>query len=157
DATTLFDYEEGAGPATYRDRAFPEPGTPLSFEELSALLQEAGLEACAAIAGSVLREQCAFDFAVTRNAGFVDMYSATDVLLAPATTPAPDPASETPGAVLTEVARISGAAVGDDGTLYLAATFDDRRNEVVAIDPRASSVVHRTEVAVRGLVAFAAG
>jgi hypothetical protein len=78
DSTSLFDYEPGAGPSTYRDRSVPEAGAPLDFSELPPELQQAGLAACAAVQDEALREQCAFDFVVTNDGGFIDAYLATE-------------------------------------------------------------------------------
>jgi hypothetical protein len=77
-STSLFDYESGQGPATYRDPSLPEPEAPLDFSDLPVDQQQLGLEACATVQDEALREQCAFDFVVTNDAGFIDAYLATE-------------------------------------------------------------------------------
>jgi hypothetical protein len=85
-ATTLFDYEDGFGPDSFRDRTIPEPGAPFDFADLAAALQQLGLEACADIGGELLQVQCAFDFAMTEDSGFIDTYESTDDFLVTTTT-----------------------------------------------------------------------
>jgi hypothetical protein len=80
EANTLFDYQAGAGPATYRDRSFPDPNAPLDFNDLTSEQRQIGLAACAAVENVALREQCAFDVVITGDASFADAYASTDEL-----------------------------------------------------------------------------
>ena len=79
--TTLFDYPDGDGPETYRDRSIPELGAPLDFFDLSEALQDAGLGQCGSITDAALLLQCAFDVALTEDPGFVASYESVDVLV----------------------------------------------------------------------------
>jgi hypothetical protein len=80
DANTLFDYDAGAGPATYRDPAFPDANAPLDFSELSPEEQQFGLSTCAAVSDMTLREQCAYDVVVTNDPSYAEQYLTTDEL-----------------------------------------------------------------------------
>ena len=157
-ATTLFDYEAGAGPQTYRDRSIPELGAPLGFVDLSEVLQELGLEQCGSIVDEALLLQCAFDVAVTDDPGFVQSYESTDQFVV--TTIEEVPGSNTGGQLsplLENVAVVVGSALDDSGTLYLSVRFEDQHRELMAIDPVAQTVVSRVEMADDGQIVFAAG
>jgi len=80
--TSLFDYEAGAGPQTYRDPTMPLPDAPLSFADLTPEQQQVGLAACVSVADGALREQCAFDMAVTGDEAFLAQYQQTETLVA---------------------------------------------------------------------------
>jgi hypothetical protein len=156
--STLFDYEEGAGPQAYRDRSIPEPGTPLDFMDLSETLQELGLEQCGSIVDEALLLQCAFDVAVTDDTGFVQSYELTDQFVV--TTIEEEPGSITGGQLsplLEDVAVVVGSALDDSGSLYLSVRFEDQHRELLAIDPVAQTVVSRVEMADDGQIVFAAG
>jgi hypothetical protein len=156
--TTLFDYDEGKGPQTYRDRSIPEPGTPLDFGDLSEILQELGLEQCGSIVDEALLLQCAFDVAVTDDTGFVQSYESTDQFVV--TTIEQEPGSITGGQLnplLEDVAVVAGSALDDRSTLYLSVRFEDQHRELMAIDPVAQTVVSRGEIADNGQLVFAAG
>jgi hypothetical protein len=156
--TTLFDYTDGAGPESFRDRSIPEPGAPLDFADLAAALQELGLEACSGIEDELLLLQCAFDFAVTEDSGFVDSYESTDVFLVTVI-------EEQEGSIvggplnplLTDLSVIAGAALDGDGTVYLSVRYSDERRELVAIDPVSQTITARVETEDDGQVAVAAG
>jgi hypothetical protein len=156
--STLFDYEAGAGPQSYRDRSIPEPGTPLDFVDLSQTLQELGLEQCASIVDEALLLQCAFDVAVTDDTGFVESYQSTDQFVV--TTIAEEPGSITGGELsplLEDVAVVVGSALDESGTLYLSVRYEDQHRELLTIDPVAQTVVSRVEMAEDGQIVFAAG
>jgi len=156
--TTLFDYEEGAGPQTYRDRSIPEAGAPLDFMDLSETLQELGLEQCGSIVDEALLLQCAFDVAVTDDPGFLRSYQSTDQFVT--TTIEEEPGSITGGQLdplLEDVAVVVGSALDDSGTLYLSVRFEDQHSELMMIDPVAQTVLSRVEMVDDGQIVFAAG
>jgi len=115
--SSLFDYEAGEGPSTFRDPSIPEPGSPLTFSALSTQQQQSGLQACASVTNATYREQCAFDVAVTGEQGFVESYVQTEAALGPqAIEPEPTPTlmpGEDACAVLTDdqILEITGYAV----------------------------------------------
>jgi hypothetical protein len=79
--TSLFDYPDGGGPETYRDRSIPEEGAPLDFFDLDEALQAVGLAECRSIRDQALLLQCAFDVALTEDSGFVASYESVDVFV----------------------------------------------------------------------------
>jgi hypothetical protein len=155
---TLFDYEDGSGPANYRDPSIPEPGAPIDFFELPEVLQTLGREACIGIADEALLIQCAFDVAVTDDPGFVAGYESTDQFIV---TSIEDELGSLEGGALSplfeEVAVVAGSALDDSGTLFLSVRFDDQHRELAAIDPVTQTVVARVETDQDGQIAVAAG
>ena len=155
--TTLFDYEEGANSQTYRDRSVPEAGTPIDFFDLSEALQELGLDECGAISDEALLIQCAFDVAITGDAGFVGSYESTDQFVTTVSEEEPGSITAGPLAPLLEnVSVVSGSGLDDDGMLYLSIGYEDQRQGLVAIDPVGQVVVAQIETEDRGQLASAA-
>jgi hypothetical protein len=121
DESSLFDYEPGEGPATFRDPTIPEPGAPFDFDALTFDQQVSGMRSCSTVEDLTLRQQCAFDVTVTGDLGFVGSYEQTEAALGPqAGEPQPTdagPATPLPGAdacgVLTsaEVTALTGFEV----------------------------------------------
>ncbi|WP_195210524.1 VWD domain-containing protein [Actinomarinicola tropica] len=72
DDSTLFDYEDGAGPDTYWDPTFP----PAPVDDLDDEALDAARALCAAagVTDAGLLEECAFDLVVTGDASLVDVY-----------------------------------------------------------------------------------
>jgi hypothetical protein len=119
---SLFDYDAGQGPETFSDPSLPAADAPLSFSELPLDEQQTGLSACESVDDESLREQCAFDVAVTGDAGFVTVYVSTESVtttgLVPLPTTGPDVTPEPlPGgdecAALTDeqIMEVTGYAV----------------------------------------------
>jgi hypothetical protein len=156
ESDSLFDYEEGLGPADFRDESIPEAGAPLDFSELDGVLQALGLDACSSIGDVGLLQQCAFDVAVTEDSGFVSSYESTDVFLV---TVEEEPGSITGGVlepVLEHVASVVGSALDGEGRLYLSVRFEDQHSELVAVDPAGQNIVGRLETEKAGQIVFAA-
>lgn len=155
--TTLFDYPEGGGPETYRDRSLPEFGAPLDFFDLAEAMQAVGLADCGSITDEALLFQCAFDVAITDDPGFVDSYESVDEFV---TTEIEEEQGSMAGGqvtpLLVDVAVVAGSAL-DAGTLYLSVRFDDQHAELVAIDPRTQTITTRVETESDGQIALAAG
>lgn len=169
DATTLFDYGAGKSTASYTIHDYPSAPKVATFQELDPAQAAAGRQTCAAIADTELQEQCAFDVAVTGDAGYVGPYVATalvaqqgtaalDVAIPPASSPqATEPAANPPVEVLPAFHRLAGSALGPDGTLYLSVVMTDRSGRVLAIDPLTGGVLRQVNTTGAGLIAVAAG
>jgi hypothetical protein len=156
--TTLFDYEPGSGPETFRDRSIPELEAPLDFFDLTQVLQETGLATCGSITDEALLIQCAFDVSVTADPGFVTSYESVDEFLT--TEIVEEPGSMGGGnlsPLLEDIAVVSGSGLDDNGILYLSIRYEDQSHELVAIDPTAQTIVARTEIASAGPIALASG
>jgi hypothetical protein len=156
--TTLFDYDEDAGPEDFRDRSIPELGTPVDFFDLSEELQTYGLGECGSIDDPALLLQCAFDVALTDDTGFVDTYESTDDFVVTVIEDEPGSmAGGTLSPLLEDVVLVPGSALDGAGMLYLSIRFEDQHLELVAIDPVAQRILARSETDEAGQIAIAAG
>jgi hypothetical protein len=164
DATTLFDYDADKSTASYTIRDYPSAPKVATFEELDPAKAAAGRAACAPVADASLRDQCAFDVAVTGDAGYVRPYTAVEQLaeqgaiasVAP-TAVAPTAGGNPPVEVLPVLHQLAGSALAPDGTLYVSVVTADRSGRVIAIDPMTGGILRQVETTGAGEVTFAAG
>jgi hypothetical protein len=159
DTTTLFDYDAGKSTASYTIRDYPSAPKVATFEELDPAKAAAGRKACAAVTDAELQNQCAFDVAVTGDAGYVRPYAAIQQV-ADQGAVAPDvPAAvaNPPVEVLPVMHQLAGSALAPDGTLYVSVVMADRRGRVIAIDPLTGAIVRQVDSTGAGEVAIAAG
>lgn len=156
--TSLFDYQDGTAPETYRDPSIPIVGAPFDFFELPEPLRDAGLAACSSITDIALLQQCAFDVAVTDDAAFVASYEPLDRYLTSEGGMVAEPGT---GAVLEplleEVALVNGSALGADGTLFLSVSFEDQREQLIAIDTRRQAIVRPADTGSSGQIEVVSG
>lgn len=163
-ATTLFDYDPGKTSAGYTIADYPAAPKVATFTELAPAEQAAGRAACAEVADTELRDQCAYDVVVTGDTGYVRPYVTVErvaeqgsaALDAPAG-PDAGPAADAPVEVLPVMHRLAGSALGPDGILYVSVVMADRSGLVVAIDPLTGRIVHQAPATGAGEVAVAAG
>ena len=172
DATTLFDYESGRTTASYTIAELSDASKVATFQDLDPAKVDAGPRGlCCRDRSSTLRDQCAYDVAVTGDAGYVGAvrrrrarHGAGDRRFRPArarrrASPEPtEPTANPPVEVLPVLHRLAGSALAPDGTLYLSVVMADRTGRVLAIDPhhrRRSS--GRLTTTGAGEVAVAAG
>jgi hypothetical protein len=169
DTTTMFDYDPGKTTASYDAADYPSAPKVAAFEELDPVKVAAGRQACASVTDTRVRDQCAFDVAVTGDAGYVGPYvaidrvaelgtAALDVPIVPAASSSPtDPTANPPVEVLPVLHALAGRAVAPDGTLYVSAIMADRTGRVLAIDPVTGTILKQVDSTGAGEVAFAAG
>jgi hypothetical protein len=165
DATTLFDYDPGKTSASYTIADYPAALKVVTFSELAPAEQAAGRAACAEVADAELRDQCAYDVAVTGDTGYIRPYVAVELVAeqgsaaldAPAAPPAEVPAANAPVEVLPVMHRLAGSALGPDGVLFVSAVMADRSGLVVAIDPLTGRILREAPATGAGEVAVAAG
>ena len=169
DATTLFDYDNGKSTASYTIHDYPTAPKVATFQELDPAKADAGRQACAAVMDLELRDQCAFDVAVTGDTGYVGPYVATalvaqqgtvalDVPIAPiASPPVGEQAANPPVEVLPVIHQLAGYALAPDGTLYASVVMADRSGRVLAIDPVTGAILRQVNTTGAGEVAVAAG
>ena len=159
DATTLFDYDPGKSTASYTIRDYPSAPKVATFQELDPATAAAGREACGAVTDAELRDQCAFDVAVTGDAGYVRPYAAIQ-RVAEQGAVAPDvpvAVASPPVEVLPVIHQLAGSALAADGTLYVSVVMADRTGRVIAIDPLTGTIVRQVGTTGAGEVAVAAG
>ena len=141
-----------------------------TFRDLDPTEVSTGRAACAAVTDPRLLDQCAFDFAVTGDVGYVGAYvtvglvaqhgaAALAVPIAPPGTSAPPtaPAANPPVEILPVFHRLAGSALAADGTLYVSVVLADRRGRVLAIDPLTGTILRQVDTTGAGEVAIAAG
>ncbi len=179
DTTSLFDYAPGTSTTTFAKALYPVETAAQTLATLPGDRQAAAQLQCVSVTDPDLRDQCAFDFAVTGEPGLVDQYLLTQQFLAQgptslgptvAATSAPDgpPSSASPVPSLAPrptgitkliplVINVDGAVFGPDGTMYLSVELPEGQFEVVAIDPRQGRITHRIATTGAGLLAFASG
>jgi hypothetical protein len=159
DATTLFDYDPGKSTASYTIRDYPSAPKVATFEELDPAKAAGGRKACAAVTDAELQDQCAFDVAVTGDAGYARPYAAIQQLAAQGAV-APDvpvAVANPPVEVLPVIHQLAGSALAPDGTLYVSVVMADRSGRVIAIDPLTGRILQQVETTGAGEVAVAAG
>jgi hypothetical protein len=169
DATTLFDYDAGKTTASHTIRDYPAAPKVASFEELDASKAAAGRQACGAVSDPELRDQCAYDVAVTGDVGYVGPYitieqlaqvgtAALDVPITPTASPQPSvSAASPPVEVISAFHRLAGSALAPDGTLYVSVVLVDGTGSVLAIDPLTGRILRQVMATGAGEVAVAAG
>ncbi|MBA2718286.1 MAG: hypothetical protein H0U52_03435 [Chloroflexi bacterium] len=161
DATTLFDYDPGKTSASYTIADYPAAPKIATFIELASAEQAAGRAACADVADTELRDQCAYDVVVTGDRSYVRPYVTVERLAergsAALDEPAAAPGAHAPVEVLPVIHRLAGSALDPDGILYVSAVMADRSGVVVAIDPLTGRILHETPVTGSGEVDVAAG
>ena len=169
DATTLFDYDSGKSTASYTIHDYPTAPKVATFQELDPAKADAGRQACAAVMDLELRDQCAFDVAVTGDTGYVGPYAALELVtkkgtvalelpVLPTGSPgATEPAANSPVEVLPVFHQLAGTALAADGTLYLSVVMADRSGRVLAIDPVTGAILRQVNTTGAGEVAVAAG
>lgn len=171
--TTLFDYASGGSTDDYTKAGFPDESAATGLAELTDEQLSAGFAACAAIDDALLWSQCLFDVAVTNDPGFADLYAAAESFITggaaggldtndsnpTATAPAPTGSTlDGPTApLLAEVKGIRGAALADDGTLYMSVELPDDKFQLIAIDAATSTILERVDTDGGGPVALASG
>ena len=173
-ALTLFDYEPGKSTESYTIHGYPSAPKVATFQELAPDAQAAGTAACSSIADVVLASLCAFDVAVTHDAGFVGPYVATErvhqlgsaALDIPIATRPPTPTPAPPATVIPEnppveivpaFYHLSGVAMSPDGTLYASLVMGDRTGRVMAINALTGTILRQIETTGAGAVVTAAG
>jgi hypothetical protein len=159
DTTSLFDYDAGKGTADYTIRPYPSAPKVATFAELDPGKAAAGREACAGVKDAALRDQCAFDVAVTGDAGYLRPYAAIEHVAEQGTVAqdVPVAGANPPVEVLPVIHQLAGSALASDGTLYLSVVMADRSGRVIAIDPISGQILREVNSTGAGEVAFAAG
>ena len=158
-ATTLFDYEAGKSTSSYTIHDYPTAPKVAGLADLDPAKAADGRKTCAAVTDADLREECAFDVAVTGDPGYVRSYAAVEQMRVhgAATVNVPVAVANPPVEVLPVVHQLTGSAVGPDGTLYLSVVMADRSGRVLAIDPMNGQVLRQVDTTGAGEVAVAAG
>ncbi len=159
DASSLFDYDPGTTTATYTQRDFPPLPQVRTYGDLSPDEQGAGDAACGAITDPTLHADCAFDVAVSGEAGFATGYAPVQTLydsgIAPAASPTatvsvPSPGSSpvaVGGAVdLGPAVFLNGYLVGPNNRVYASIQVSDSQSSIIEVDPASGSIVARADV-----------
>ncbi len=124
-----------------------------------------GADVLAAITDPELHPECVFDVAATGDDGFADQYAAQQDLYDSgiATPPPASPTAITSSAGMhdatkvTDLANLTGAAVGPDDTVYLSVDDGQGNARILAVDPHTASVRQAVPVRVSTDLHFAAG
>ena len=164
-ATTLFDYDGGKDTGSYTVAGFPAESSAVTLGDLPPDQQATGQQACAAVSDPTLRDECAFDVAVTGAASYGQLYGVTDTFVQSGTAALdqapPGPPSSPPPAgffnIAPSLAGVRGAALGPTGTLYVSLDLGSSRFEVLAVDPATGRVLAHVDAQGGGLVRVAAG
>jgi hypothetical protein len=165
DATSLFDYGPGQSTATFTDRTFPNEAAETALASFSPDALAAAESACANVTNPELQPECIFDVAATGDAGFADQYVAQQDLydsgIATPPPASPSPSASSPGmhdaVKVTDLANLTGAAVGPDDTVYLSIDDGQGNAQILAVDPHTASVRQAVPVRVSTDLHFAAG
>ena len=159
DSTTLFDYDPGKSTATYTDRSFPSLQQDQAVASFSPNAQAAAATACASVTDAELQPECVFDVAATGDDGFALQYSAQqDFYDSGIATPPPNSSPGMHDATkVTDLANLTGAAVGPDDTVYLSVDDGQGNARILAVDPHTASVRQAVPVRVSTDLHFAAG
>jgi hypothetical protein len=176
DASSLFDYEPGQSTATFTDRSFPSEADAAAQASFPPDAVAAGEAACVNVTDPELHPECVFDVAATGDAGFATEYESEQGLfdsgLKPSPSPSPGSSPALPSASLptpnsspgmhdalkvTDLANLTGAAVGPDDTVYLSIDDGQGNAQILAVDPHTATVLQSTSVRVSTDLHFAAG
>jgi hypothetical protein len=156
--TSLFDYPDGRSTADYITPGYPAEEDLVSPFDISPDARAAAEQACVGVADPNLFELCVYDVAITQQFGFAQGYEVTESVTVSAETPG-NSTGLPPGVmgIVPDIERLAGAALADDGTLYLSYTNSSGGATLAAIDTATGVPRTGATVSSPGQVAVASG
>ena len=157
-ASSLFDYDPGMSTATFTDKTFPSETQETAQAHLPADRQAAGETACASITDPDLGPECVFDVAVSGDDGYARSYAPEqDLYDSGILAPTPTPSSAGAATRVADAVDVQPGAVGPDGTVYVSIDTPSQQAAILAIDPKAATVLHQLASPQATDLHFAAG
>jgi opacity protein-like surface antigen len=151
EATSLFDYAQGTGPATFTLANWPPASGPCRLQEAQpakATTVAVAQRACSVVKGEPSRKNCVFDVSATGNLGFAETYAKTEQVIAEATgQPYVLVQPSSPFAVTLGVG--AGVPTGSGSSAYRAGFSVDVLGEF-ALQPQISATGRAGYVRLRG-------